>query len=195
MMRGPASLLKGLGGRTAREPPLSRTVPAELRSTALGRRSRSPYVLEYVGCYHLSAPPEMVWSVLEDLHQFEICSTWLEHLAIDRPGLRDGSVLRASIATPLPNQIHVRLDLETCIPASLVIAAVHEDLEGKARLSLAPEDDGTRAEMRWTTEIMPLPVRALALVARPLLRRGQDVMAKAAIRTVETRLREMTAGG
>jgi carbon monoxide dehydrogenase subunit G len=159
------------------------------------RRGRSPYVLEYAGCYHLSAPPELVWSVLEDLHQFEICSTWLEYLATDAPGLHDGSVVRASIATPLPNHIHVRLDLETCVPSSLVIAAVHDDLEGQARLSLEADTDGTRAEMRWTIEIMPLPVRALALVARPLLRRGQDVMAKAAIRTVEARLRVMRAGG
>lgn len=165
------------------------------RSPGGVRRGRSPYVLEYVGCYHLSAPPELVWSVLEDLHQFEICSTWLKCLETDTTGLHDGSVVRAIIATPLPNHIDVRLDLETCIPASLVIAAVHDDLEGNARLSLEAENDGTRAEMRWTIEIMPLSVRALALVARPLLRRGQDVMAKAAIRTVEARLRVMRAGG
>jgi carbon monoxide dehydrogenase subunit G len=143
----------------------------------------SAYVIGYQGRFHLPAPPMSVWSVLEDLDGFADKAVWLARLDIDGCGMQDGSVVRATIATPLPYHIRVRLELENCAPGRRIDARIEGDLHGVARLSLEAEAGGTRADLDWTIEIRQAVMRATARVASPVVRWGHDVVAEATIRS------------
>jgi hypothetical protein len=143
----------------------------------------SAYVIGYQGRFHLPAPPMSVWSVLEDLDGFADKAAWLARLDIDGCGLQDGSVVGATIATPLPYQIRVRLELDSCTPGHHIDARVEGDLKGVARLTLDAEVGGTRADLAWTFEIRQALMRATARVAYPIVRWGHDVVAEATIRS------------
>jgi hypothetical protein len=114
----------------------------------------------------------------------------LQNLTIEAPGLRDGSVLHGTITPPLPFRIQLTIDFEQCVFPCLIVATVHGDLEGEARLSLMADGHRTRAELRWTIEMMQRPLRALARVAHPVLRRGHDTVVQAAIRALTARVLE-----
>jgi carbon monoxide dehydrogenase subunit G len=152
---------------------------------------RSCYVIEYAGGFLVSAPAEVVWSVLEDVEYFDRCSPWLESLTIEASGLRDGSVLRGTIITPLPYRIRLTINFERCVPPCLIVASVHGDLEGEARLLLIPDGQTTRAELRWAIEMRPRPMRAMARVAHPVLRRGHDTVVQSAVRALTARAAEV----
>jgi hypothetical protein len=94
----------------------------------------TPYVIGYERSFHLPAPPMVVWSVLEGLDGFADKAVWLAKVGIDDGSLRDGSVVRATIATPLPYRIRVRLEVDSCTPGRHVDAWVKGDLQGVARL-------------------------------------------------------------
>jgi hypothetical protein len=149
----------------------------------LDLRTASAYVIGYQGCFHLPAPPMSVWSVLEDLDGFADKAAWLAKLDIDGCGLRDGSVVRATIATPLPYQIRVRLELDSCSRGRQIDARVEGDLHGFARLCLVAEAGGTLADLAWTIEIRQPLMRATARVAHPVVRWGHDVVADATVRS------------
>jgi hypothetical protein len=148
---------------------------------------RSCYVIDYIGSFLVSAAPEAVWSSLEDVEYFDRNSPWFGNLTIDTPGLRAGSVLHGTIATPLPPRVRIRITLEQVRPPCLIVATVHGDLQGQARLSLLADGQWTRAELRWTVEVMQRPMRAMARVAHPVLRRGHDTVVQAAIRALTVR--------
>src|SRR5262249_18575825 len=116
-------------------------------------------------------------------------SSWLATLTIDAPGLRAGSVLHGTITTPLPSPIRLRIALEQCIAPCLIVATVHGDLQGEARLSLLACGQWTRAELRWSVEVMQRPMRAMARVAHPLVRRGHDTVVQAGMRALTSRVR------
>jgi carbon monoxide dehydrogenase subunit G len=148
---------------------------------------QSCYVIDYAGSFLVSAAPEAVWSILEDLEYFDRNSPWLRSLTIDTPGLRTGSVLHGTISTPLPSGIRLRIALNQVSRPYLIVATVHGDLQGEARLSLLPDGQWTRAEVRWTVEIVQRPMRAMARVAHPVLRRGHDTVVRAAMRALTVR--------
>jgi carbon monoxide dehydrogenase subunit G len=149
------------------------------------------YVIDYSAVFPVAAPPQVVWSVLEDIGYLERCSTWLQKLVIDSPGLREGSVIQGVVATPLTYRIQVTINLEQCVRPRLIVATVHGDLEGEARLSLTPDQRRTRAEVRWTVEMLQRPMRVMARVAHPVLRRGHDTVVQAAIRVLASRVLEL----
>jgi Polyketide cyclase / dehydrase and lipid transport len=151
-------------------------------------RRRSSRVIEYGRRVDLFASPQVVWSVLEDLEYWAGSSPWLACLTVDDPGLRAGATVRATITTPLPFQVRFRLDLEEWVPTRLVVAGVHGDLEGQARLALNPEGNHTCVDLSWRVEMTSPPMRAMARVAHPLLRWGHDMVVQAAIGALTARV-------
>ncbi|MDQ6613338.1 MAG: hypothetical protein M3083_00850 [Actinomycetota bacterium] len=71
----------------------------------------------------------------------------------------------------------------------VIDAAIHGDLEGRARLKLSPqppprEDEGlgTVVSVSWTIEMMQRPMRLAARLGFPLLRWGHDRVVDATVR-------------
>jgi uncharacterized protein YndB with AHSA1/START domain len=149
----------------------------------------SCYVVEYDERFVFAVPPEQVWAAIEELDQFQRWWGWLAELIVDGDGLRTGSVLRGTVAPPLPYRMRLRVELDRCVPPRLIDASVHGDLEGEAHLRLDPEPPGTAAEVAWTIEMMQRPMRLAARVAPPVLRWGHDRVVDATVSSFRTHLR------
>jgi hypothetical protein len=132
--------------------------------------SASPCVIVYRGTHRFSVPPETVWAAIERTNEFEGWWGWLGEFRLVGPGLQSGSALVGVVSPPLPYRMPIRVDLEDCVRPTLIDAAVHGDLEGRAHLVFEPDGGGTLATAAWTIEMMQLPMRVAARFAHPLLR-------------------------
>lgn len=154
----------------------------------------SPFVIAYEGAFRLPRPPEEVWSVLQRLDCFESWWGWLTEFGVEGPGLQSGSVLRATVDPPLPYRIRVRLELVECLPPRCIEAAVHGDLEGRARLVLEDDGAGSRARVWSNIEVVQRPLRAAARLAPGLLGWGHDRVVEATVRSFRRHLVEDAPG-
>jgi uncharacterized protein YndB with AHSA1/START domain len=148
-------------------------------------------VIEYRRAFRFGVPPESVWETIERTGEFERWWGWLGDLRLEGAGLQAGAVLVGVVSPPLPYHMHIRVELEECVRPSSIDAAVHGDLEGRARLELVPNGDGTVASVAWTIEMMQRPMRVAARVGYPLLRWGHDRVVEA---TVHGFRRQLAAG-
>jgi len=138
-------------------------------------------VIDYRGTFRFAVPPLAVWETIERTGEFERWWGWLGDFRLDGRGLEEGSVLVGVVSPPLPYHMRIRVELERCVRPSLIDAAVHGDLEGHARLELAPDGEGTVASVAWTIEMMQRSMRAAARFAYPLLRFGHDRVVDATV--------------
>jgi uncharacterized protein YndB with AHSA1/START domain len=148
-------------------------------------------VIEYRGTFRFGVSPEAVWEAIERTGEFERWWGWLGAFRLDGAGLEAGSVLVGVVSPPLPYHMSIRVELVQCVPPSFIDAVVHGDLEGRARLELIPDDEGTVASVAWTIEMMQRPMRVAARFAYPLLRWGHDRVVDA---TVSGFRRQLGAG-
>lgn len=148
----------------------------------------SCYLMDYEGRFSFPAHPAEVWAAMERLDLFEHWWGWLGDLKVDGDGLRAGSVLRGTVAPPVPYRMRVAIELNRCVPESLIVASVSGDLAGDANLSLRPIDGGTMAEVAWSLEMRQVPMRVAARVAYPLLRWGHDRVVEATVTAFRSNL-------
>jgi carbon monoxide dehydrogenase subunit G len=141
----------------------------------------SPFTFSLSRQFHFAAPPEEVWAVLERFDSYPGWCNWLREFAAEGPGLADGTVLRGVVTPPLPYRMRLQVHIVTARRPSLVLADVAGDLRGTARLVLAADGDGSVATLRWRVDLVQRPMRAAALVARPLLAWGHDRVVDATV--------------
>jgi hypothetical protein len=141
----------------------------------------SPNVIDYQGRFEFPGPPAGVWAAIGRLDQFERWWGWLDALEIEGPGLQTGSVLRGTVAPPVPYRMRVVVSLDRCVPDKLIDAAVSGDLVGEAHLRLHPVSGSTIVEAAWSVEMKQLPMRVAARFAYPLLRWGHDRVVEATV--------------
>ena len=159
------------------------------RKGAYSRRVvASPYVMDYSGRFWFPVPPSEVWAAIGQFDQFERWWGWLGELAVDGPGLQTGSVLRGTVAPPVPYRMRVAVELDRCEPERSIDASVSGDLVGDAYLILNQTSDGTVLDVAWSLEMMQLPMRVAARVAYPLLRWGHDRVVEATVSGLRARL-------
>jgi hypothetical protein len=139
-------------------------------------------VIDYQGAFVFPLSPEELWSEFERIERFEAFLSWLSDFRLEGDGLRSGSMMYGVITPPLPFRMRLRVELVDCERPSLIVAAVHGDLEGDARLLLSPRPGGTRVTASWTVEMMQRPMRLAARVAYPLLRWGHDRVVEMTVR-------------
>ena len=97
-------------------------------------------------------------------------------------GLQVGAAVDATLNTPLPFRVHVRLVVTDSISQRLVVTSVDGDLRGVARMDLEADGPVTQAHVSWNFEMMHGVMRAMALLSGPLLRWGHDLVAEATVR-------------
>jgi carbon monoxide dehydrogenase subunit G len=134
----------------------------------------SPTVLEYEGSFDLPAPPPAIWAAINEVDAFESWWSWLRELRVDRTPLQSGSVLSGLVVPPIPYRMRLQVALVSCAPPRRIDAEVTGDLVGRAHVELAPDGEGTRAEVGWVVEMMPRAMRLAARLGSPLLRFGHD---------------------
>jgi uncharacterized protein YndB with AHSA1/START domain len=147
-----------------------------------------PWVLDYHASFVFSVPPERLWEEIEDVDSFEQWWAWLSELRIEGGGLKKGAVWHGVVSPPLPYRMRITVEIEECERAKRIAAAVHGDLEGHTTLVFEGHGDGSLVEVAWTIEMMQLPMRLAARVARPLLNWGHDRVVEATVQAFERHL-------
>jgi hypothetical protein len=151
----------------------------------------SPNVIEYDATFAFPVPADRLWLTIARLECFSSWWGWLHEFSVDGSGLEAGTVLHGVVAPPLPYRMRLDVVLDECVPARAIVAQVHGDLEGVARLTFEGDERSTTARATWTIEMMQRPMRLAARVGHPLLRWGHDRVVDA---TVESFRRHALGG-
>ncbi len=141
----------------------------------------SCYLIDYTGRFYFPVTPSELWAAIERLEQFEHFWGWLSDLSVDGPALEAGTVLRGTVAPPVPYRMYVEVELTECVPERLIDADVTGDLAGVAHLRIRPCPQGTVADVEWSLEMLQAPMRMAARVAHPLLKWGHDRVVDATV--------------
>jgi hypothetical protein len=146
-------------------------------------------VIEYSGTHKFGIPPDELWTQIGRTDRFVTWWGWLEEFRTDDrgvdnldsragktngDGLQAGTVLRGVVAPPVPYRMRVEVEILRVSPPSEVEAAVHGDLEGRARLSVHPAGTGSTVDIHWKVEMMQRPMRIACRFGYPLLKWGHD---------------------
>jgi uncharacterized protein YndB with AHSA1/START domain len=123
---------------------------------------------------NFAVSPEDLWATLEQTNEYRSWWPWLREFRVNGDGLTAGSTARVVIQAPLPYQLRCEIDVHEAVPARSLVASVTGDLEGPARLELAPTDRGTTARLAWVLDVRSTLLRPLALLGRPALAWGHD---------------------
>ncbi len=143
--------------------------------------AESPYVVECSATFTFAASPERVWAVLERFETLAATWPWLRELRIHGSGLQNGTVVAGVVTPPLPYRMRLDVILDECVPAERIDASVHGDLEGSAHIAFSGDGPETRANARWTIEMMQPSMRVTARLAPRLLRWGHDRVVSATV--------------
>jgi hypothetical protein len=138
-------------------------------------------IIDFHRRFRIPAPPERVWSYLDELEHHGSWRSWLKEVRVEGDGLHAGAVIHGVIKPPLPYRVHLDVVLTHCLPARRVDALVEGDLEGHGRVLLAFEEGATRADVAWTVEVKNLPIRLLMRVARPVVIWAHNSVVEAAV--------------
>jgi carbon monoxide dehydrogenase subunit G len=134
----------------------------------------APPVITYRREYRFDLTPEALWDRLGEVDQFETWWSWLSDFGVAGDGLVDGSVLRGTVAPPLPYRMAVEVRLIHVERCRSIDAEVAGDLSGRAGLRLRPDGTGTMAEVAWSVEMHQPAMRLASRFGRPLLQWGHD---------------------
>jgi uncharacterized protein YndB with AHSA1/START domain len=119
------------------------------------------------GRWSFSATPDELWRAFSDTERLQEWWPWLRTL--ESSGLVEGTVSRCVVRAPVPYTVSVEIAINQVVPSRLVIAAVSGDLEGPARLDVAPQPGGSEARLSWELEARAPLLRAASLFARPVM--------------------------
>jgi hypothetical protein len=129
-------------------------------------------------------PPDELWVTLSRIDEYPDWWSWLREF--DAEGLHDGAVARCVIRAPLPYALRFTVRVERAVKAELVDTTIHGDLEGPARLEIAPSaDGGSRARLAWSLELRDPVLRRLAIVGRPAMTWAHDRVVAMGLRDFE----------
>lgn len=118
--------------------------------------------------------PDRLWDRLTAVDEYARWWPWLRELDVDR-GFVTASRWRCEVAPPLPYVVRFTVALERVVDREQVTATVDGDVQGTARLTMQPDDDGTTT-VRLVSDLVPAnPVmRRFAAFAPALVRWGHD---------------------
>ncbi len=123
------------------------------------------------GRWSFSATPDDLWQAFSDTERLQEWWPWLR--TFDSPGLVEGTVSRCVVRAPVPYVVTIDIAILEVVPPRLVVAAVSGDLEGPARLEVAPRPGGSEARLSWELEARAPVLRGASTVFWPLLEWGQ----------------------
>jgi uncharacterized protein YndB with AHSA1/START domain len=117
------------------------------------------------------SPPEL-WSAIARVDAYRQWWPWLRRL--DAASLDAGEVWTAIVQPPLPYRLRFDIHLDDVRAPHHASANVTGDIEGRARLEIAPTPDGS--ELHVVSELAPTNsvLRAVARVASPMVHYGHE---------------------
>jgi hypothetical protein len=128
--------------------------------------------------------PDELWSTLGRTRDYPSWWSWLRQFDTDgvAAGLQAGTRARCVIRAPLPYVLHLTIEVDRVVEEQLVETRIQGDLEGPARLELAPAAGGTTARLAWSLQLRDPVLRRFAVVARPAMAWAHDRIVEVGVR-------------
>jgi hypothetical protein len=144
--------------------------------------------------WDFAVPPDELWATLSRTDEYPDWWSWLREF--DADGLEQGATARCVIRAPLPYALRFTVHVHQAVKAELVDTVIHGDLEGPARLEIAPSGPGgSTARLTWALVLRDPVLRRLAVVGRRAMTWGHDRVVASGLRQFEQRaLDGRTAG-
>lgn len=122
--------------------------------------------------YRFDTAPEDLWAALTKVEDYRHWWPWLRRF--DADGFAAGERWTCVVQPPLPYSLRFDLVLDEVVEGERVTATVSGDIVGTAQLALTA--DGTGSEVELVSRLAPANamLRAIAVVARPVVRFGHD---------------------
>jgi uncharacterized protein YndB with AHSA1/START domain len=122
--------------------------------------------------YRFDAGPEELWAAFTKVEDYRHWWPWLRRF--DAGAFAEGERWTCVVQPPLPYSLRFDLVLDEVVEGERVAATVTGDITGSARLELTA--DGTGSELALESKLAPANamLRAIAVVARPVVRFGHD---------------------
>ncbi len=144
-----------------------------------GRLGRQPF--HYDQSWLIPVGPDELWSILSDTTAYAGWWPWLRQARL--PALVAGGMARFSVVPPLPYHIDVELYLDVVEPARRIHTRVGGDLDGWASLDLSVAGPNqTQVRLQSTLAFSRPGLRALSLLARPVLAWGHESVVRRGLR-------------
>jgi hypothetical protein len=144
-----------------------------------------PAPFRFDRCWEFGVSPERFWETVRRTERYPEWWGWLREFEADN--LDEGAWAHCVIQAPLPYSLRLAIHVERLVPAALVAVLVTGDLEGPARLELAPHSGGCAARLTWSLELREPWLRRLAVVARPAMAWAHDRVVEVGAREFERR--------
>ncbi len=113
-----------------------------------------------------------LWDEISAVDRYRTWWPWLR--GFDADGLQAGQTWSCVVQPPLPYTLRFSVILDEVLHEQYVSATIAGDVIGEARLELADRDAGCEARLVSLLEPGNRLLRAVASVARPMVRFGHD---------------------
>ncbi len=116
--------------------------------------------------------PEELWDTVARVHAYRHWWPWLR--GFDAEALAVGERWSAVVQPPLPYRLRFEVHLDEIRAPHLASADVSGDIEGRARIEIAPVAGGS--ELHFVSELAPTNaiLRAVSQMAAPMVRFGHE---------------------
>ncbi len=135
--------------------------------------------------FSFDVDPDVFWTTVSRTDRYPAWWTWLREF--DSEGLREGERARCVIRAPLPYTLRFEVHVERVVDRKLVATRIEGDLDGPARLEVAPATGGCTARLVWSLRLRDPLLRRLALVGRPAMSWAHDRIVDVGVRQFEAR--------
>ena len=122
----------------------------------------SPFHFERT--WELDVTPEVFWATISRTDEYRRWWPWLRRF--DADDLVQGAMWVVEIQSPLPYALRVQLLFDEVVPGERLEARVTGDLDGRARLVLAPTAGGSAIDVGWDMAPRSRAMQVAARVAR-----------------------------
>jgi uncharacterized protein YndB with AHSA1/START domain len=148
-----------------------------------------PAPFHFNRCWTFPVPPDELWATVSRTHEYPAWWSWLRDFDTDgtAEGLHEGATARCVIRAPLPYALRFTVEIERVTAAELVDTRIHGDLDGPARLEIAPADEGCTARLAWSLQLRDPVLRRFAFVGRPAMAWAHDRVVEVGLRQFEQR--------
>ena len=138
---------------------------------------------EYDQSFEFAVSPERFWATVSRTERYPDWWTWLREFESD--GLHDGARTACVIQAPLPYALRVAIEVERAVPPERIETRVTGDLDGPARLEIAPTSSGCAARLVWSLELRVPWLARIVRPTRPVLTWAHDRVISRGVRQFE----------
>jgi hypothetical protein len=122
--------------------------------------------------YQFDFRPDALWSAIAETDRYPDWWSWLTEF--DADALVTGDVWLCRVRPPLPYTLRFAIHLDEVVEPVAISAHLSGDIVGRARIDVAPHDEGSEVRLRAALAPGNRAFALIARMARPLIERGHD---------------------